>query len=186
MDSSVYRVLGYTLNHKWPIWNAIRVVPGIGRSRAMMVCGKLGLNPNALLESVEPQMPMIRRYLETNFVTKHEFDRTIGLNIMNKVNMGSYQGIRHQLALPVHGQRTRSHAVTQRKLGQLRAKKYGYHLLKRTVKTESPIPGQKSATPAAAASGSPAPAAKPAAGKDSAAAPARATAPAAKAGSTRK
>lgn len=48
--------------------------------------------------------------------------------------MGSYQGLRHQMCLPVHGQRTRSNAKTQRKLGQRRALLYNIPLLNKKAK----------------------------------------------------
>lgn len=44
-----------------------------------------------------------------------------GDNILAKVRMGSYQGIRHQMCLPVHCQRTRSNNKTQTTLGPKRA-----------------------------------------------------------------
>lgn len=36
------------------------------------------------------------------------------MNISNMINLNIYKGIRHKLALPVHGQRTRTNASTQR------------------------------------------------------------------------
>ena len=41
--------------------------------------------------------------------------RTLRINIIDKIALHNYQGIRHQLKLPVRGQRTRSNAKTQRK-----------------------------------------------------------------------
>jgi len=40
--------------------------------------------------------------------------RIIYSNISLKVDLSSYQGLRHKLSLPVHGQRTRTNARTQR------------------------------------------------------------------------
>lgn len=40
--------------------------------------------------------------------------RFVELDISNLVNISSYKGIRHNLCLPVNGQRTRTNARTQR------------------------------------------------------------------------
>lgn len=41
-------------------------------------------------------------------------DRYITLNIKKLKDLSTYRGIRHQACLPVHGQRTRTNANTQR------------------------------------------------------------------------
>ena len=85
-----------------------------------------------------------------------------GDNILAKVRMGSYQGLRHQMCLPVHGQRTRSNAKTQRKLGKQRADLFNIPLLskkaKQTANQGGAPAGGAGAKPAAAAA-TPAPAA---------------------------
>ena len=60
--------------------------------------------------------------------------RCAGDNILAKVRMGSYQGLRHQMCLPCHGQRTRSNAKTQRKLGARRAELFNIPLLSKKAK----------------------------------------------------
>lgn len=67
--------------------------------------------------------------------------------------MGSYQGLRHQMCLPVRGQRTRSNAKTQRKLGAERAKLFNIPVLSKKAKQSAtaggaPAGGAKTATPA--------------------------------------
>ena len=57
-----------------------------------------------------------------------------GDNILAKVRMGSYQGLRHQMCLPVHGQRTHTNAKTQRKLGVRRAQMFNIPLLSKKAK----------------------------------------------------
>jgi small subunit ribosomal protein S13 len=41
-------------------------------------------------------------------------ERYITLNIKKLIDLSVYRGIRHQACLPVHGQRTRTNANTQR------------------------------------------------------------------------
>lgn len=45
-------------------------------------------------------------------------------NIALKRAIGSYQGMRHAMGLPVHGQRTRTNAKTARKLNRVERRGY--------------------------------------------------------------
>ena len=45
------------------------------------------------------------------------------MNIKNKMEIKSYQGIRHIKGLPVHGQSTRSNAMTRKVKGKVVANK---------------------------------------------------------------
>jgi small subunit ribosomal protein S13 len=138
---------------------------GIGKTQSFRLCGDLGLNPFQKLGAIpDADFEGIKAKIETTFEPKHAVLKRQGDNILAKVRMGSYQGLRHQMCLPVHGQRTRSNANTQRKLGKARAALFNIPLLSKKAKQSAnaggaPAGGGGAAKPAAAAAPAAAPAA---------------------------
>lgn len=53
-------------------------------------------------------------YLEFFIMNNAHIERYVTLNIKKLIDLSTYRGIRHQACLPVHGQRTRTNANTQR------------------------------------------------------------------------
>jgi small subunit ribosomal protein S13 len=62
----------------------------------------------------DDQLVAIRDYLEGNYKVEGELRRDVAADIRRKVEIGSYQGIRHRKGLPVHGQRTKTNARTRK------------------------------------------------------------------------
>jgi small subunit ribosomal protein S13 len=56
----------------------------------------------------------LREHIETNFKVEGDLRREVTADIRRKVEIGSYQGIRHRRGLPVHGQRTKTNARTRK------------------------------------------------------------------------
>ena len=56
----------------------------------------------------------INHYIEVNFKVEGDLRREVAADIRRKVEIGSYQGIRHRRGLPVHGQRTKTNARTRK------------------------------------------------------------------------
>ena len=59
-------------------------------------------------------MARIRRYIEANFQVEGDLRREVQQNIKRKIEIGSYQGIRHRRGLPVRGQRTHTNARSRK------------------------------------------------------------------------
>lgn len=57
---------------------------------------------------------LLNSILKSLVISDVRIKRFIELQINNMINLNIYRGIRHKLALPVHGQRTRTNASTQR------------------------------------------------------------------------
>jgi small subunit ribosomal protein S13 len=56
----------------------------------------------------------LRSHVESTFRLEGDLRREVANNIKRKMEIGSYQGIRHRLGLPVHGQRTHTNARTRK------------------------------------------------------------------------
>jgi small subunit ribosomal protein S13 len=57
---------------------------------------------------------MLRDYIVANFQTEGDLRREVQGDIRRKVEIGSYQGIRHRRGMPVRGQRTHTNARTRK------------------------------------------------------------------------
>jgi small subunit ribosomal protein S13 len=62
----------------------------------------------------EAQLAQLREYIEANFKIEGDLRREIAGDIRRKVEIQSYQGIRHRKGLPVRGQRTHTNARTRK------------------------------------------------------------------------
>jgi small subunit ribosomal protein S13 len=56
----------------------------------------------------------LRDHLEANFKLEGDLRREVAADIRRKVEIGSYEGLRHRRGLPVRGQRTKTNARTRK------------------------------------------------------------------------
>jgi small subunit ribosomal protein S13 len=96
---------------------AFRGIYGVGRKEARRLCGRLGINPHMKLERAQSDLMQISHFIETNYPDRKAVQAVELGAIQKMVEIKTWRGIRHQMALPVNGQRTHSNANTQRKLG---------------------------------------------------------------------
>ncbi len=62
----------------------------------------------------DAQLVELRDYIEGNYKVEGDLRREVAADIRRKVEIGSYQGVRHRRGLPVHGQRTKTNARTRK------------------------------------------------------------------------
>jgi small subunit ribosomal protein S13 len=88
---------------------------GLGRSRALKTCLSLDIEPDTKVRDLtDDEVARIRRFIEDNFRTEGDLRREVAQNIKRKVEIGTYQGVRHRRGLPVRGQRTHTNARTRK------------------------------------------------------------------------
>jgi small subunit ribosomal protein S13 len=84
---------------------------GIGQTSAENICAETGIDPSTSERSLtDDEVARIRRFNETNYKVEAELRREVQQDIRRKIEIGSYQGIRHRRGLPVRGQRTHTNA----------------------------------------------------------------------------
>ena len=109
------RVAGVNIPDNKRLVIALTYIYGIGRSAASDVCKKLGVSedirPNILDNN---QIVRLREILDKEYVVESERKRIVMNNIKMKLDLGSYEGLRHRRGLPVRGQRTRTNARTRK------------------------------------------------------------------------
>ena len=94
---------------------ALTYVYGIGRTRANEALAATGVSPDIRARDLSDEdLVKLRDYLDDHFKVEGDLRREIAADIRRKIEIGSYQGIRHRRGLPVHGQRTKTNARTRK------------------------------------------------------------------------
>ncbi len=88
---------------------------GVGRTRSREALQVTGINPNTRVRELDDQqVKLLRDYIDGTYKVEGDLRRETAQNIKRKVEIGSYQGIRHRRGLPVRGQRTHTNARTRK------------------------------------------------------------------------
>lgn len=83
--------------------------------RAAETLAATGVSPDTRVkDATEEELVKLRDYIEANFKVEGDLRREVQADIRRKIEIGSYQGLRHRRGLPVHGQRTKTNARTRK------------------------------------------------------------------------
>ncbi|MDX1689893.1 MAG: 30S ribosomal protein S13 [Acidimicrobiia bacterium] len=109
------RIAGVDLPRDKRLEVGLTYVYGIGRSRARDVALTLDIDPGTKIRDLtDDEILRIRQYVDANFRVEGDLRREVSQNIKRKVEIGSFQGLRHRRGLPVRGQRTHTNARTRK------------------------------------------------------------------------
>jgi small subunit ribosomal protein S13 len=109
------RVAGIDLPKNKRGFIGLTYVYGIGRSRAVKILEKAGVDPQKkVMEWDDDEATAIRNVINTEFKVEGQLRSEVQLNIKRLMDIGSYRGIRHRKGLPVRGQRTKTNARTRK------------------------------------------------------------------------
>lgn len=109
------RIAGTDLPREKRLEIALTYIFGIGRSRSNEMLKDLEIDPGTRVRDLtEDEVSRIRRYIDQNYEVEGDLRRDIAQNIRRKIEVGSYQGLRHRRGLPVRGQRTHTNARTRK------------------------------------------------------------------------
>jgi small subunit ribosomal protein S13 len=109
------RIAGVDIPRDKRVEIALTYIYGIGRTRSVKVLTDTNIDKNTRVKDLtDDQLVALRDYLEGNFKVEGDLRRDVAADIRRKVEIGSYQGIRHRKGLPVHGQRTKTNARTRK------------------------------------------------------------------------
>ena len=110
---------------------ALTYIFGIGKSSAVKILEKVGVDKNAKVTTwTDEQAAHIRRIINEEYNVEGTLRSEVQMNIKRLIEIGSYRGIRHRLGLPVRGQRTKTNSRTKK--GK-----------KKTIANKKKAPGQK-------------------------------------------
>ncbi|MFM5952201.1 MAG: 30S ribosomal protein S13 [Micrococcales bacterium] len=109
------RVAGADIPDAKRVEIALTYVYGIGRTRSVQILTETKINKDIRVKDLtDDQLVAIRDYIEGNFKVEGDLRRDVAADIRRKVEIGSYEGIRHRKGLPVRGQRTKTNARTRK------------------------------------------------------------------------
>jgi small subunit ribosomal protein S13 len=90
-------------------------IHGIGRSRAQQILDATDIGFDTKVRDLtDAEVVAIRNFIDNNYRVEGDLRRETSQNIKRKIEIGSYQGIRHRRGLPVRGQRTHTNARTRK------------------------------------------------------------------------
>ncbi|MPZ87917.1 MAG: 30S ribosomal protein S13 [Nitriliruptorales bacterium] len=121
------RISGVDLPREKRVEIGLTYIYGIGRTRSRQALAATQVSPSARVRDLsDDDVRRLRDFIEGSFKVEGDLRREVQQNIKRKVEIGSYQGIRHRRGLPVRGQRTHTNARTRkgpkRTVGGLRKK----------------------------------------------------------------
>jgi small subunit ribosomal protein S13 len=94
---------------------ALTYIYGIGPTTAKQVCTTAQVSVDTRVRDLtEEEIARLRTYIDANLKVEGDLRRDVASDIRRKMEIGSYQGIRHRRGLPVHGQRTHTNARTRK------------------------------------------------------------------------
>ncbi|MEU5989763.1 30S ribosomal protein S13 [Spirillospora sp. NPDC047418] len=109
------RLLGVDLPREKRLEVALTYIFGIGRTRALETLEGAGVSGDTRVHQLgDDELIKLRNWIEANYKIEGDLRREVQADIRRKIEIGSYQGIRHRRGLPVHGQRTQTNARTRK------------------------------------------------------------------------
>jgi small subunit ribosomal protein S13 len=109
------RLVGVDLPRDKRIEVALTYIFGVGRTRARQTLAETGVSPDLRVKDLgDDELVKLRDHLEGNYKLEGDLRREVAADIRRKVEIGSYEGLRHRRGLPVRGQRTKTNARTRK------------------------------------------------------------------------
>ena len=109
------RLAGVDLPAKKRTEIGLTYIYGIGRTRALSLCHRAGVNPDTKISDLtEEEINKIRTIIEAEGAVEGDLRKETSMIIKRLIEMGAYRGLRHRRGLPVRGQRTHTNARTRK------------------------------------------------------------------------
>ena len=109
------RIAGVDIPREKRLEIALTYILGIGRTTATQVCQATGIDPNTRVRDLtDDEVARIRNHIEATLKVEGDLRREVQQDIKRKMEIGTYQGLRHRRGLPVRGQRTHTNARTRK------------------------------------------------------------------------
>lgn len=109
------RIAGVDIPRDKRVVIALTYIYGIGPTRSREILKSTSISESIRVKDLsDDQLVSLRDTIEKNFKVEGDLRREVAADIRRKVEIGSYQGIRHRKGLPVRGQRTKTNARTRK------------------------------------------------------------------------
>ena len=109
------RIAGVDLPREKRVEIGLTYIYGVGGTRSKKILEALEIPDDTKVRDLtDSEVVKIRQFIDANFVVEGDLRREVAQNIKRKIEIGSYQGLRHRRGLPVRGQRTHTNARTRK------------------------------------------------------------------------
>ena len=109
------RIAGIDLPRNKRVAISLTYIFGVGRTAAVNICEALGIDGTTRVHDLtDEEVARIRAHIESDYQVEGDLRREVQNDIKRKIEIGSYQGLRHRRGLPVRGQRTHTNARTRK------------------------------------------------------------------------
>jgi small subunit ribosomal protein S13 len=109
------RIAGVDIPREKRLEISLTYIYGIGRTTSNQVCAETTVNPNTRVRDLtDEEVAKLRVWIDANLKVEGDLRRDVAQDIKRKIEIGSYQGLRHRRGLPVRGQRTHTNARTRK------------------------------------------------------------------------
>jgi small subunit ribosomal protein S13 len=109
------RIAGVDIPREKRLIISLTYIYGIGRTTAETICEATDIDPSTRVRDLtDPEVTRLRSFIEEQYKVEGDLRREVNQNIKRKMEIGSYQGLRHRRGLPVRGQRTHTNARTRK------------------------------------------------------------------------
>ncbi len=109
------RIAGVDIPREKRLEISLTYIFGVGRTTAQQVCRATDIDLNTRVRDLtDEEVARLRGWIDANVKVEGDLRRDIQQDVKRKMEIGSYQGIRHRRGLPVRGQRTHTNARTRK------------------------------------------------------------------------
>ena len=117
------RIKNIELPSEKHIFIGLTAIYGIGRSLAKTICEDAGVPIDRKVKDLTDEDIQKRSKEVDKYTVEGDLRRDVQMSIKEKMEINSYQGVRHKKGLPVRGQRTSRNARTRKGKGKVVANK---------------------------------------------------------------
>jgi small subunit ribosomal protein S13 len=109
------RIAGVDIPREKRLVISLTYIYGIGRTQASEICAATDIDESTRVRDLtDAEVTRLRGFIEESVKVEGDLRREVNQNIKRKMEIGSYQGLRHRRGLPVRGQRTHTNARTRK------------------------------------------------------------------------
>ena len=109
------RIAGVNIPTNKRVEIALTYIHGIGRTKAVEITKKLGIEPARRVQDLtDSEVLHIREAIDADYTVEGDLRRQVAMNIKRLMDLACYRGLRHRKGLPVRGQRTHTNARTRK------------------------------------------------------------------------
>ncbi len=109
------RISGVDIPREKQVQVSLTYIFGIGLTTSQQMLAELDIEPTARVRDLtDSEIAQIRGFIEEHLKVEGDLRRQVSQDIKRKMEIGSYQGLRHRRGLPVRGQRTHTNARTRK------------------------------------------------------------------------